>query len=256
MSKIKIGFKIAVYLCKMVSNFSRFWRIRHFFSPKLISFMWNKKPLYISLPSIYFTGGTPYKKKGPLSGDVRRDIPWVRPHDSIAAANIKLLLSDFVDEAKIISDEDIGDEIICENIVCIGAQSNYIFEQLVIKSNCIAPLQYEIDLSKGADSFKNPKLNQSYMSNDLSYSYGLFAVIKNPHAEDKRIVFIAGLDADSTLGITKVLKNNVKLFFKKIKHIKYSDSGFYCIVKFTKTGDITLPLIFNDVSEVAAIETD
>ena len=147
-----------------------------------------------------------------MLGGVRTDLPWVRPHDSNAASYIKVLFSDFVGDIKIVPDEDINDRMIRENLVCIGGQSNWVFEQFVINQNYLLPLEYRIDRTNGIDGFYNSEINQSYESQDRHYSYGLLAVVRNPQAYNKRIVFVSGLDADSTL-VLMCNKNPEKIRF-------------------------------------------
>ena len=182
-----------------------------------------------------------------MPGSVRIDLPWVRPHDSNAASNIKLLFSDFVQEIKIVPDEDIDNKTIRQNLVCIGGKSNWIFEQFVMTENYIFPLEYRIDQNKSKDGFYNSKINQSYESDDKKYLYGLLAVIKNPHAHNKRIVFVSGLDADATLEITRALKDNMIKIYRKARSVKQRHLGFYCICRFKRTGDRKTPLIYDDV---------
>jgi len=182
-----------------------------------------------------------------MLGGVRTDLPWVRPHDSNSASYIKVLFSDFVQDIKIVPDEDIDDRIIRENLVCIGGQSNWVFEQFIINQNYILPLEYRIDRSKGIDGFYNSKTSQSYESNDNNYSYGILSVIRNPHSYNKRIIFASGLDADATLEITKALKDNLKKIYRKAKSIKRRRSGYYCVLRFKRTGDHKIPLIFDEV---------
>lgn len=157
------------------------------------------------------------------------------------------MFSAFVRDIKIVPDEDVDDIMIRENVVCIGGQSNWIFEQFVMTNNYILPLEYRIDQNKGKDGFYNSNLNQSYESSDRNYLYGLFAVIRNPHSFNKRIVFASGLDADATLEITRALKDNLKKIYLKAKSIKNRRSGFYCICRFKRTGDPLTPLIYDDV---------
>jgi len=248
-SDVKAFIKIAVFIKNILSKFPTFWMLKCLFGLPLIG---QKKLLYISLPSIYIkcpndVAAQAYRRRGTMHGGVRTDIPWVRPHDSDAASYIKVLLSDFVGDIRIVSDEDIDDSTINENLVCIGGQSNWVFEQFVINNDYISPLEYKINQNKGIDGFYNLSQNQSYESSDKDYLYGLLAVVRNPHAYNKRIIFVSGLDADATLETAKTLKDNLKKIYQKAKSVKHRRSGFYCICRFKRTGDRTIPLIYDDV---------
>ena len=212
----------------------------------------REKLLYISLPSIYVqcTGGQNvqgYKKRGSMPGGVKTDLPWVRPHDSNAASNIKVLFSGFVGDVNIVPDEDIDKEMIRENLVCIGGQTNWVFWQFVINENCLSPLEYRIEQSKGFDGFYDLEIKKSYESRDDNYAYGILAVVRNPQAYNKRLVFVSGLDAHSTLEITMTLKDNLRKIYQKAKAVKVLRSDFYCICRFKRTGDRKIPLTFDDV---------
>ena len=160
---------------------------------------------------------------------------------------IKVLFSDFVGDINIVPDEDIDNRMIRENLVCIGGQSNWIFEQFVINKNYISPLEYRIDKNKGIDGFYHSNENQSYESSDKVYSYGLLAVVRNPHAYNKKIVFVSGLDADATLEIARTLKDNLNKIYQKAKSVKLNRSDFYCICRFKRTGDRKIPVIYDDI---------
>lgn len=248
LSQIKVFLKIAIFVWKIVSRLPTFWKLKSLFGP-LIG---RKKLLYISLPSIYIkcTNGQnvqAYKKRGSMPGGVRTDLPWVRPHDSNAASNIKVLFSDFVGDINIVPDEDIDREMIRENLVCIGGQTNWVFSQFVIKENYLLPLEYRIDQNKRIDGFYDLEMNKSYESRDGNYSYGLLAVVRNTQAYNKRIVFVSGLDADSTLEITITLRSNLRKIYQQAKAVKLLRSDFYCICRFKRTGDRQVPLTFDDV---------
>lgn len=248
LSQIKTIFKIAIFVKNIVSRLPTFWMLKSLFGP-LIG---RKKLLYISLPSIYVKCANgknvqAYKKRGSMPGGVRTDLPWVRPHDSNAASNIKVLISDFVGDLNIVPDENIDREMIRENLFCIGGQTNWVFDQFVIKENYLLPLEYRIDQNKRFDGFYDLEMNESYESRDRNYSYGLLAVVRNTQAYNKRIVFISGLDADSTLEITIMLRDNLRKIYQKAKAVKLLRSDFYCICRFKRTGDRQVPLIFDDV---------
>lgn len=247
-SEVKAFIKFSIFIKNILTKLPTFWMLKSLFGP-LIG---RKKVLYISLPSIYLRCPNdnvvqPYRRRGSMPGSVRIDLPWIRPHDSNAASNIKLLFSDFVQEIKIVPDEDIDNKMIRENLVCIGGQSNWIFEQFVMTNNYILPLEYRIDQNKKKDGFYNSMINKSYESDDKNYLYGLLAIIRNPHSYNKRIVFASGLDADATLEITRALKDNLIEIYRKAKSIKHRRSGFYCICRFKRTGDRKTPLIYDDV---------
>lgn len=248
LSQAKVAFKIAKFVWNILSRLPTYWKLRSIFGPLL----GRKKRIYITQPSIRFECAEgqsikAFKKRGSMPGGVRIDLPWARPHDSDAAANVKVLLSEFVGDVSIVPDEDIDEKMIRENIVCIGGQSNWVFEKFVVDNNYIAPLEYRINKNKKIDGFYNLSQNQSYESCDKNYLYGLLAVITNPNASDKRIVFISGLDADSTLEITKTLNDNLKKIYLKVKLVKARHSGFFCIFRFKRLDDSKIPLIYDDV---------
>jgi len=247
-SVVKDSIKFVLFMRNILTKLLTYRRLKSLFGP-LIG---RKKFLYISLPSIYLkcpmgNAIQPYRKRGSMHGGVRPDLPWIRPHDSNAASYIKVLFSDFVGSVEIVLDENIDIEKIHENIVCIGGQSNWVFERFAINNNYLSPLEYRIDKEKGIDGFYNLEMNQSYESNDSDYSYGLFAVIRNPQANNKRIVFVSGLDADATLGIAISLKDNLYTIYKKVRSIKTRHSDFYCIYRFKRTGDPKTPLCYDKV---------
>jgi len=248
LSEIKAFIKFSIFIKNISTKLPTFWMLKSLFGP----FIGRKKLLYISVPSIYVkcpngNAVQPYRKRGSMLGGVRTDLPWVRPHDGNAASYIKVLFSDFVEDIKIVPDEDIDDRMIRENLVCIGGQSNWVFEQFVINQNYILPLEYRIDRNKVIDGFYNSETGQSYESQDRHRSYGLLAVVRNPQAYNKRIVFVSGLDADSTLEIARTLKDNLNKIYQKAKSVKLIRSDFYCICCFKRTGDPKIPLIYDDV---------
>lgn len=248
LSEIKAFFKFAIFVKNIVSKLPTFRMLKSLFGP-LIG---RKKLLYISLPSIYVKcpngqNVQPYRKRGSMPGGVRTDLPWVRPHDSNAASNIKVLFSDFAGEINIVPDEDIDGGMIRENLVCIGGQSNWVFEQFVIKQNYILPLEYRIAQNKRFDGFYNLETDESYESRDRHYSYGLLAVVRNAKAYNKRIVFVSGLDADATLEIAITLRDNLRRIYQRAKSVKLLRSDFCCICRFKRTRDRQVPLIFDDV---------
>lgn len=247
-SVVKNSIKFVLFIRNISTKLLTFWMLKSLFGP----FIGRKKFLYISLPSIYLkcpmgNAIQPYRKRGFMHGGVRADLPWIRPHDSDAASHIKVLFSDFVGSVNIILDENIDNGMIRENVVCIGGQSNWIFEQFAINNNYLSPLEYRIDQKKGIDGFYNLEMNKSYESNDSDYSYGLFAVIRNPHANNKRIVFVSGLDADATLGIAISLRYNLYKIYQKLRSAKIRRSDFCCIYRFKRTGDLKSPLMYDKV---------
>lgn len=248
LSSVMNFFKFILFIKNILSKLLTFWMLKSLFGP----FIGQKKFLYISLPSIYLkcpmgNAIQPYRKRGFMHGGVRTDLPWIRPHDSDAASYIKVLFSDFVGSINIVPDENIDNRMIRENVVCIGGQSNWVFEQFAINNNYLSPLEYRIDQKKGIDGFYNLEMNQSYESNDSNYSYGLFAVIRNPHANNKRIVFVSGLDADATLEIAISLKDNLYKICQKVRSVKTRHSDFFCIYRFKRTRDPKSPLIYDKV---------
>jgi hypothetical protein len=246
--EIKDFLKCAIYVWKVVSRLPTYWRLKSLFGP-LIG---RKNLLYISLPSIYFrcTNGQKfqaYKRRGSMPGYVSTDIPWIRPHDSYAASHMSVLLSEFIGKIEIVSDEDIERKMMSENLICIGGQTNWLFEEFVIKQKILFPLEYRIDQEKRFDGFYNLEMDKSYESQDKKYSYGILAVVRNPQAYNKRIVFISGLDAKVTLEMPIILRNNLKKIYQRKKLIGLFRSDFYCVWRFERTGDRLVPLTFVDI---------
>lgn len=247
-SEIKGLLKIASFFKNVVLKLPTFQRLKYLFGP-LIG---RKRLVYISLPSFYIEcvnkkAFRAYKKRYPMPGNVRSDLPWIRPHDSNAASDIKVLLSDFAGDISILPDEDIVGKMIHENLVCIGGQTNWVFWQFVIQKKCLLPLEYRIDRQGGFDGFYDVETDKCYESGDRDYAYGLLAVIKNTQAHNRRIVFISGLDADVTMYITKTLRHNLKKIRQSAKLGIFGYPEFYCIFRFKRTGDRKVPLLFNDI---------
>jgi hypothetical protein len=161
---------------------------------------------------------------------------------------MSVLFSQFVGKIEIVPDEDIDREMMRENLVCIGGQTNWVFEEFVIKQKFLFPLEYRIDQKERFDGFYNLKTNESYESRDPKYSYGILAVVRNTQAYNKRIVFVSGLDAIATLEIAITLRDHLRTVYQKARSVRLHRSDFYCIWRFKRRkGDPKVPLIFDDV---------
>lgn len=245
---IMVLIKAVSFVIKRITRFPAFRNLKYLFGP----LMRRKRHLYISIPYMYLKGSNggmiqAVKNKYDCSGGVRSDLPWVRPHDSEAASEIKVLYSDFIETIDFVPDEEINRDMMYENLICIGGHTNWLFWQYVEQKKCLAPLEYRIDRNKGIDGYYDLETDSRYESKDSKYSYGLLAVVKNTQADKKKIVFISGLDADATLEITKVLRNNLKTVVDSVKAGKLHKSDFYCIFHFTRTGNPQSPLLFNKI---------
>lgn len=111
----------------------------------------------------------------------------------------------------------------------------------------INPIEYRFYEHLKYDGFFNCSNNDCFVSNDPDYAYGLLAVINNRRSEDKKIIFVVGLDADTTLETSRILRNNLKRLYRKVAMKQLLGKEFYCICRFRKTGDHLVPLELHEL---------
>lgn len=113
-SKGKLLVRALLYLKNVLSKLPTYWRLRNLFG----SMMKRQTSCYISLPSIFIgcvndnnvhsCAVRPYKQRYKMPGDVRTDLPWIRPNDTEAASIVRATFADFVENIRIVPDETRG----------------------------------------------------------------------------------------------------------------------------------------------------
>jgi len=144
-------------------------------------------------------------------------------HDPIAISYIHLLLSKAgkKDKLKFKVDEELGEDELNVNLICIGAWSNRI---------TMATIERSPYFKFGADSkggyILSPKRGNHYYDYESNRSYGILLKLRDVFHSNKAVMVAAGLSADAGAGAAYYLWSKKEYYAKK-----YSASSFGILVK-------------------------
>ena len=150
--------------------------------------------------------------------------PLMSTYDSIAASYFHSILSRAgkkTDEVIVKQDEDLSDDEMNENIVCIGLWSNSIANMVNKKSPYF---KFESNGKLGwISSSSNPNL---YYDKEKNLSYGLLLKLWDAFHKKKAVIVAGGLSPDATAAAAYHLYSEYKDLAKK-----YSKSSFGEVIK-------------------------